>query len=224
MRRTPPELPTLNPGVTLLESDDRTTGAIQSLVLDRVLIESGDAVWIDAQGNGTTQPVARLAPSPRALRRIHVARAFTPWQHQSLIHDLEKEIGDDTVVVVLPAFDAFYRTDDVHQREARQMMSDGMAVVSEVATETGVPVLLTQQRSDKLSQPIADAADNVLACELTELGPRFRGDEFETLVYPIQDELVQTTLAFWSRVLSDRHPAAMESRSPTTGVSLSGSN
>ncbi|WP_267643334.1 hypothetical protein [Haloarchaeobius amylolyticus] len=215
-----PELPTLDPGVTLLDADERVTGALQSLVLDHVLLEGGRGTWLDANGHATTSPMARLAPSMRALDRIDVARAFTPWQHQSLLFGTPGFVDEDTVLLVLPAFDAFYREDDLRRGEGEAMLDAGLDIVEALADEHEVPILLTRERADSFSQPIHDLADEVLECERTRFGPRFSGGEFETLVYPLENGDVQTTLAFWERVLQDRHAALVESPQPE--VSLGG--
>ncbi|WP_435362342.1 hypothetical protein [Haloarchaeobius sp. DFWS5] len=206
-----PELPTLDPGVTLLDADERVTGALQSLVLDHVLLESGAATWIDANAYSTTKPMARLAPSIRVLDRIDVARAFTPWQHQSLLFDLPDMLRDETTLIVLPAFDAFYRSEDLRRGEGNEMLDTALDIVEEAAATYEVPILLTRERVDGFSQPIRDLADDVVQCERTQFGPRFSGDEFETLVYPLQNGDLQTTLAFWERVLHDRHASLTES-------------
>ena len=64
---------------------DLMLSALQSLVLDEVLLGNGPAVWIDTHGHGTTRPLARLEPSMRVLKRNGIARAFTPWQHLTLL-------------------------------------------------------------------------------------------------------------------------------------------
>ena len=102
MHQTSPELPSLDPGITLLETDERMTGSFQSLVLDQLLLEQGSAVWIDAHGHGTTHPLTRITPSMRVLDRIRIARAFSPWQHQSLVEDLTGELSTETTIAVLP--------------------------------------------------------------------------------------------------------------------------
>ncbi|RDI72658.1 P-loop NTPase family protein [Halopelagius longus] len=213
-RRTIPELPTLDTGVTLLEMEDRASGALHSLVLDHILLESGSAVWIDSRGNGTTQPMAELAPSMRVLNRVHIARAFTPWQHYSLIDDIPAELPDDVELVVLPDVDAFYRADDLGSQEADQMLTAALRRVVRLAVDYDLPVLVTRTTDDAFSEPVADVSTTVLQCEQTAFGPRFSGDEFETLVYPVEDGLVQTTFAFWRRVLSSRHAVFDEIETP----------
>ena len=66
MHQTSPELPSLEPGITLLETDERMTGSLQSLVLDQLLLDDGSAIWIDAHGNGTTHPLTRITPSEQS--------------------------------------------------------------------------------------------------------------------------------------------------------------
>lgn len=220
-----PTLPTLGSGITLLNVDDRTTGALQSLVFDHLLLEDGSAIWVDAQGHGTTQPLARIAPSMRLLDRIRIARAFTPWQHSSLLQDLKSAVTDDTTLVILPAFDWFSRSDDLGRGDGKRLLKSGIEFVSEFAAETDTSILVTLNRDDSFTAPIRAAVDDVIRCERTPFGPRFTGDDFETLVYPLENGLLQTTFAYWKRVLTSRHPAfASGSTDTRTEVSVHGTN
>ncbi|WP_266081009.1 P-loop NTPase family protein [Haladaptatus caseinilyticus] len=207
MDQQTPTLPTLDDGVTILNTDKRATGALHSLVLDHLLLEDGSAIWIDAHGHGTTQPLMRIAPSMHLLERIRIARAFTPWQHQSLLCALPAEITDETTLVVLPSFDWFYRSDDLSDKDGERMLSAGVDFLTEIADTLDAPILVTQQQTDSLTAPIREITTEVVRCEQTKFGPRFAGDDYETLVYPLGDGTVQTTFAFWKRVLTTRHPA-----------------
>jgi hypothetical protein len=222
MRHDNPELPTLDNGLTLLETDERATGALQSLVLDKLLLDGGSAVWVDAHGHGTTQLLSRIAPSMRVLDHIRIARAFTAWQHQSLCQDLAPELTDDTALVVLPAFDWFYRSEDLPRGDDERMLSAALNLIGEIVDTFDVSVLVTQHTDDALTDPIRERADNVIHCEQTAYGPRFSGDEYETLVYPLENGMVQTTFAFWKQVLTTRHPTATSTDSPPE-VSVHGS-
>ena len=212
--RTAPELPTLGDGVTLLETTDGATEALQSLVLDEVLLGNGPATWVDTHGRGTTRPLARIAPSMRVLERIDIARAFTPWQHLGLLRDIGDAASEATGLVVLPAFDGFYRSDDVSDAAGERLLAEGVSLVADLVDERDLSVLLTRVREDELSAPLARLADEVVECERTRFGPRFVGDEFETLVYDVGSGVVQTTLAFWARVLRERHPSLASADNP----------
>jgi hypothetical protein len=207
-RQDAPTLPTLDDGITLLRVDERPTGALQSLALDHLLFADGPAVWIDSRGNGNPQSLARISPSARLLDRVRIARAFTPWQHAGLLRALPAELSAETALVVLPEFDWFYREGDLARGEAERMLAAGVERVAAAAAESDRPVLVTRHAADELSAPIEDAADATLRCERTRFGPRFFGEGFETLVYPVGDGHVQTTIAYWRRVLATRHPAA----------------
>ena len=117
-----PQLPQLEPGLTLLDGPERATGPLQSLVLDHVLLAEGEARWVDARGHAATTTLARIAPSRRTLDRIQVARAFTAFQHYSLVETLVETVTPETALVVAPAVNWFYATDDLKAGEGAEML------------------------------------------------------------------------------------------------------
>ena len=217
-----PELPELDAGVRLLDVDgDRATGPLHSLVLDHLLLNDGNAVWVDAGGHAVTQNLASLAPSMRTLDRVQVARGFTPHQHYELIRELPEQVDDDTSLVVCPGLDRLYREAETYADESEDLFMRALATVAGIADRHDIPMLVTRSRADSFSEPLAAAAVETIRCEQTKFGPRFVGDEFETLVYPLGDGMVQTTLAFWKRVLQARAPAYETAETPE-GVSANG--
>ncbi|MFB6136780.1 MAG: hypothetical protein ABEJ42_00370 [Halobacteriaceae archaeon] len=205
----PPELPDLEPGVTLLAADERTRHALHALVVDAVLRDGATARWVDARGHASTRPLVSLAPGPRALERVHVARGFTPFQHYSVVETLVARADAlDPGLVVAPAVDAMYRADEVRTAEGREMLARVLAALSGLARRRDVPVLCTRASDDEFAEPVANAADATLECTWTSQGPRFAGSDFETLVYPVGGGQLQTTLAYWERVLDARAAAA----------------
>jgi len=226
-------LPSLETGMTLLDIEGgRGVPVLQSLVLDHLLMHDGPAFWVDANGHATTTGLARLAPSQRLLDRIHVARGFTAYQHYGAVDDLQtavnQSIHESTTdsgmdgrqstggdadssqltpsLIVVPAIDAQYRTDDtLSQRHAKTLQARTLAQVTTYAEGYDVPVLVTRTATDAFTAPVQTAADQHIECEQTRLGPRFVGDEFETLVYPVDDSThYQTTFAYWRQVLTAR--------------------
>ncbi len=202
-----PELPSLDPGLRLLALEGRDPAPLHSLVLDHLLVTGSTALWIDARNQGPSQLLARLAPSPRVLDRVNIARGFTAFQHAALVEHAADHLDADTGIVVAPALDSQYRDDDVRGVEPRDLLLRTVARLARYAREYEVPVLVTRTAEDRLSAPIAASAAGTIAVERTRFGPRFSSPDFETLVYPDSGTRhVQTTLAFWERVLEARQP------------------
>ncbi|MEF8827263.1 MAG: hypothetical protein V5A27_13130, partial [Halapricum sp.] len=241
---TVPELPSLEDDVYLLEPDVTGPGrrrqavltSIHALALDTALTAGGDIVWIDAQGNATTHTLSRVAPSERALDRVHVARAFTTHQHHTLVEGVGRWLRDGSggpfgspgtnrpAVLVCPALDALYREGELRDRESRSLLVRALAVISAIARDHGIPVLLTRTRADDYAAPI-DQMATPITLEQTTFGPRFESPdlEFETLVYPVDDGVVQTTFAFWREILGARHPgvqAESETKQPASSATV----
>lgn len=213
-----PELPELQDGITYLETGE-THGieAIQTLTIDHLLLNDGHAVWIDAGRHAITSSLHELAPSNRVLERIQIARGFTPYQHTSILQDLPDATPTDVSLIVVPAIDAQYRGDDIRGLNPKAMLVAALADVARLTRETGASVLVSTVRDDDLGAPLHSLASHHLEYERTDYGPRFNGDEFETLVYPVRDGWVQTTLAFWKQILDARQPLhdAHTPREPT---------
>ncbi|ELY73429.1 hypothetical protein C487_17355, partial [Natrinema pallidum DSM 3751] len=129
----------------------------------------------------------------------------------------------ESPLVVAPALDGLYRNPDgnLSTKQASTLPVRAVAKLAGVARRNDVPVVLTRTRDDEFSAPIATAADAVIEVTDTQYGPRFTSDEFETLVYPVGNGMVQTTLAFWERVLEARQPVhavSLDDSEATTGV------
>jgi hypothetical protein len=215
-------LPTLETGLTLLDIEgDRGVPILQSLVLDHLLLNDGAAFWVDANGHATTISLARIAPSRRLLNRIHVARGFTAYQHYMAVTDLSRAIREqlhqtamqspdsrDTKtpsLIVIPAVDARYRTDDTLPREhAITLQARTLAQLRSYADTHEIPVVVTRSTTEAFTEPVARAADHHIRCEQTKMGPRFTGENFETLVYPTDGPYYQTTFAYWHQLLRTR--------------------
>ncbi|MFW5917856.1 MAG: hypothetical protein ACOCR0_00070 [Haloferacaceae archaeon] len=203
---TIPELPSLEAGITLLEADGDPRLPLQTLLVDHLLLAGGRGVWVGTGRYCSTDTLTQVAPDRRVLERVDVARGFTPYQHAALLDGLAAHVDEATAVIALPEIDAPYRGDDLQGNDGKTMLVRALARVAAVARERGIPVLCTRSRADAFSQPIAAAAASTLTVRDTPLGPRFVGDGFETLGYELGDGWVQTTIAFWQRVLEARQP------------------
>ncbi len=201
---TTPTFPSLGTNRYLLATDDSATGSLQALVLDHLLLNDGTVYWVDAAGHARTDTLARLAPSTRILDRIQVARGFTACQHAALIDRVTELLTSETALVVAPAIDAMYRDDDSHGINTERLLQDAVSTLTDRCRVSDTPLVVTCHRRDALTTPIARHVDETIRCETTRFGPRFVSGDFETLVYPLGDGFLQTTLAFWEHVLEQR--------------------
>ena len=251
-------LPELDNGITLLDAEGgRGVPILQSLVLDHLLLHDGPAFWVDTNGHATTTTtLAQIAPSQRLLNRIHVARGFTAYQRYGAVCDLptamNKSIQTSTTdpratgrgapsrdedtsphtpaLIVAPAVDAQYRADDtLGETHAKTLQARTLARLATYADGYDIPVLVTRNERNEFTEPVATVADHHLECEQTRMGPRVVGDDFETLVYPVDDgAYYQTTFAYWRQLLAARATqVGVEPTTPTpegvgTGVTADG--
>ena len=236
-------LPQLDDGITLLDvKGGRGVPILQSLVLDHLLLHDGPAFWVDANGHATTTTLAQIAPSQRLLDRIHVARGFTAYQHYTAVCDLPAVVnqtiqrsttdtgttvsrtvnrdGDASphtpALIVAPAVDAQYRADDtLSETHAQTLHARSLARLVAYAEGYDIPVLVTRSERTDFTEPVARVADHHIECEQTRMGPRVVGEDFETLVYPVDDgAYYQTTFAYWRQLLAAR--ATQVGLEPTT--------
>lgn len=228
-------------------------------MLDHLLLQNGPAFWVDAKGYATTTQLAQMTPSQRLLERIHVARGFTAYQHYAAVDDLPTAVNQSIQetpmgaartprqpsqhdegtsshtpsLIVAPAVDAQYRADDtVGNRHIETLQARTLARLATYAESYDVPVLVTRSKGDEFTEVVEAAADHHLRCEQTRMGPRFVGDEFETLVYPVDGgAYYQTTFAYWQQLLGARAgQVGIEPTTPTpstphtvgTGLAASG--
>ena len=224
--RPAPALPELDPGVQLLETGASSgLEALHSLVIDAVLTRDGPALWVDAGRHAVTSNLRTLAPSDRVLDRIEIARGFTAYQHTALLRTVRYRIDEiSPSVVVIPAVDAHYRGDDLQGVTGQEMLLAALADIARLAREADVPVLLTRQRTDEFSEPIATLAECTIEYHETPFGPRFVGADWETQVYPLGDGYVQTTLAFWETVLVERAAMHGAAEAPPREVTVGGAH
>ncbi|GAB3686326.1 hypothetical protein GCM10028857_18210 [Salinarchaeum chitinilyticum] len=195
------QLPTLDPGVTLLETDDAPT-ALYRLV-GRQLADApagAPAYWLDARNTASPATIREHAPAS-AARGIQVARAFTGYQHYEFVRALPGRVASDASLVVAPNVGALYAEDDVPEYEADAMVGVTCSLLGAVADAVDVPVLLTAPEPTYREQ-IRSAADRTLTAEGTQAGLRVEGANYHTELY-WDDWGYQTTIPYWVDLLGE---------------------
>lgn len=205
------DLPDLDTSVQLLEAvDTDVRPPLHALTIDQVLLAGASGastgIWVDTGRYAQTTSLHDIAPSPRVLDRLHIARGFTVYQHYALIEKAVSQIDSSTVLLVVPAVDVPYRNSDEAEKDAHEMLLRVLAQLARVPRRYNIPVLVTRTGDDRFGESVAELAAETFTYRETRVGPRFEGDDHETLVYDVGNGWVQTTLAYWRQVLDARRP------------------
>lgn len=215
-------LPDLDPGVTLLGTTHPQSTVLHHLALQTSRQADGRAYWVDARNTASTYALHELAHR-RLLERVRIARAFTAYQHVSLVERLVNAVTPRTGCLVIPNAPSLYRDSDVPAHEAAPLFEAAVGALREVCTAYDIPLLASDAgKDDDLADILASAADVTYRAEPTDLGYRLEGSDFETTVY--WDETGwQTTIPYWVDLYGvARETRAREHPGPVTPAMLGG--
>ncbi|MDS0473834.1 hypothetical protein [Natrinema sp. 1APR25-10V2] len=202
----------LDPGVTLLNVPSARSKIVHRLVCDRLADgagtgDGGAAYWIDARSAASTHALYDCASSPRVLDRLRVARAFTAYQHHSLVRAVARRAAPTTALLAAPNVASLYRDDDLAAWERDDLLAASLEILSELGSVLDCPVLLTSadDGDGDVSDAVADRADTVIECARTREGIRFEtaGDEAATTDATAgywHGTVWQTTIPYWVEV------------------------
>lgn len=208
-------MPTLGPGVTRLCSEARST-AHHRLVLAHLQAARGQVLWVDARDTASTYTLYALAGNHRLLAPIEIARAWTAYQHHTLVRRLVERASPRTRLLVLPNVCSLYRDDDLDEQEASRLLDASMTTLTELAHALEVPVLLTAAPSERGS--LEPYTDHELSWRRTDHGDTFTEAGSPPMVYR-NSRWWQTTIPYWADLFGvvaagedvfDPWPQAME--------------
>ena len=211
--------PGLRPGLTLLHRPSRRSTALHRLVVDQLATATGESYWVDATNDASTYALYDLAPHSRTLSDVQVARAFTAYQHHSLVADLTRRVDESTSLVVVPAVESLYRDDDVPPDEGETLLASSLARLADLGRTFDVPVLATTTGE---ATTVAAHADAEIECTRTSQGFRYETDSFATTLY-LDDGHWQTTIPYWVELfgaVSEADPFAVDCRADALGLEV----
>jgi len=223
-----PELPDIGDDGELLlfDAEKQVRGVVPALIVNHLLQYEGSVIWIDGGQSVSALQLSQVAPGDHFLDAVFVSRSFTTHKHMNTVEDVAgavvgdefdmrlcaqpAQMADQNVpsLVVCTGFDGQYRpevTDLDDRTEApREAFLRSVATIAGVQRDHHIPILITRTRADGFTEPLERAATRQIGCEMTSVGPRFTGDGVETLVYPVTDGMVQTTILYWKKVCEAR--------------------
>lgn len=165
----------------------------QALVADELQTKDSKALWIDS-GNNCSTYALQAAGSRETMRKVEIARCFTPFQHVEMIHRIEDFLEPETELVVVPEFTFLYEDGQVNDYEAEELFRDSWNELMRSVEDEELKLLVSAD--GELSYVIEAAADNIIEVSENSSGLRYRSDGFETEAYR-DGSLVQTTLPVW---------------------------
>jgi hypothetical protein len=189
------QLPTLDAGVTYLDTA-AAPAVLYRLVGHHLADADGPAYWVDARNAASPDAIRRHAEG-RLGTRLHVARAFTGYQHYELVRSLPERVPGRTALIVAPNLGSLYADDDIPTAEADAMLDATLELLSALADAVDAPALVT---ASERRERIRTAADRWLDAERTRAGLRVEGSAFRTTVY-WDDWGFQTTIPYWVDLL-----------------------
>ena len=188
--------PPLDPGATVLIDGQRST-APHRLVLAQQRWTRGEVLWVDARDTASTYALYRLTGDEQLLEGIEIARAWTAYQHHTLVRSLVERTTPRTRLLVLPNVCSLYRDADLDAAVAEQLLTGTLETVAELARITTTRVLLSAPPDERST--LVPYVDTTLRQRtgggLPDSGP----------VPPTDRGWLQTTIPDWIQRLGERH-------------------
>ncbi|WP_440769957.1 hypothetical protein [Natronorubrum sp. DTA28] len=167
------------PGLTLLEVPSARSTILHRLVgarlteaaTERNAETNATAYWIDARNTAATQVLYDCVPSDRTLESLRIARAFTAYQHHSLVRRVTRRAGPETELIVAPNVASLYHDADLPDWERDDLLAAALETLAELGRVLDCPVVATSADDDRAATISAYAA-TTLECVRTREGIR----------------------------------------------------
>lgn len=189
------ESPQLEPGITLLHTTAVQSPGFVQLVCESLAADDA-ALWVDSRNTANTYRLYETVSDERVLSGLQIARAFTAYQHFELCRRLCHRVTSDTALVCLPNLTSLYQDDDVPAHERDQLFTAVCAGLAGLVETYSLRVVISTPATNELVDQLTALADRELSVETTLFGCYFKGDDYETTLYPTQNGW-QTTIPYW---------------------------
>lgn len=129
------------------------------------------AYWIDARNAAAPQLLSECAASPHHLEPLQIARAFTAYQHHSLVREVTRHVDASTELLVAPNVASLYHDADLSEWEREDLLAASLETLAELGRVLECPVLVTSA-VDEHADTIAAYAATRIECVRTRDGIR----------------------------------------------------
>lgn len=188
-------VPDLKKGINNLKKPEEVPG-FQALTAGEIAGKQASAVWIDARNESSTYALSSMA-GPRLLDKVHIGRAFTPFQHNQLVSHLNEFIMADTELLIIPNITLLYETGQTSDWESRELFEHSVSKIREVQEEHNLKVLTSVTGGElKLRHKIEALTDQEVRIDLTSQGVKYSGNGYQQMSYS-EDGVLQTTIPLY---------------------------
>lgn len=179
-------IPVLEKGVNLLRGPSEP--AFQELIGSN--LNRGEAVWIDVGNTCSTYTLSSRCSSNK-MNRIKIGRAFTPFQHYSLVDELE--LNEDVEILALSNITALYS--ELSDRERQEIFLDMWDKILEILNQKNLKILVSLGNNLGVSYAVEASAQNII--ETTENSSEYKETEFNKN-FKQEKTGLQTRITYWS--------------------------
>ncbi|MBY6293934.1 hypothetical protein GLU60_00930 [Nanohaloarchaea archaeon H01] len=181
-------------GVNLVCSDEDIP-VFQALLAEN-LVGNSEAVWIDVGNESSTYELSKLG-GEKMLESVRIGRAFTPFQHYSLVNQLGSFLDPETEILVFPNIDRIYLEGQTGEDDSRQLFMEMWNHLTNIVEQEDLKLLVSVSRSEFGYQVRLDKK-NSIKVENTGQGWKFESGGSETFLYR-KGRSLQTTLPYWQK-------------------------
>lgn len=184
--------PQLELGVNLVDNPEGFP-VFQSLLDSELTGRRASAVWIDTGNEASTYALGSF--SQDLLEKVEIGRAFTPYQHHSLVHQIDEFISEDTEILVLPNVSMLYR--ELSDWEAEELFRETWEKVIELQEEHELKILVSMEGDFGPHCLIHRDVEKRIEVEETGRGWMYSGS-FDQMFFR-DGACLQTTMNYWRR-------------------------
>lgn len=167
----------------------------QSFTASEIRDRNATAVWIDSKNESSTYALSKHGNN--LLEKVRIGRAFTPFQHHNLIHQLEDFIQKDTELLVLPHIDSLYLDGQIKEWEAEELFQETWNKILKIQEKNNLKVLISHSQTKPLNKIILQNYENKIKVDKTSQGLKYNSKDFDQMFYKDKDKL-QTTMPYWN--------------------------
>jgi len=153
---------------------------------------------VDLGRAASTYVLYELSPRGRGFEHLQIARAFTAYQHHTLVKQLVHYLEENPGLIIATEVSYLYLDDEVPDYVGERLFASTLAILSEIGRTLDIPVLVTsaRTRTDPFQEDLEAAADSELWCEQTPEGFSYTSEDFQTDIY-VKRGYWQTTIPYW---------------------------